>query len=167
MGGKCCVCEYSKCNRALALHHLNPSEKEFSISDCTTKPKSWSKIVSELKKCILVCHNCHSEIHAGVIAVPLAAPKFKEIILQNVRKKNICLCGKIIDRVAKKCGKCYAFSMRRVERPSAEELKKLVWSHPTTKVAAKFGVSSASIQKWCKSLGVKKPPRGYWTKMHS
>lgn len=47
---------------------------------------------------------------------------------------------------------------------SAEELQKLVWEMPTTAVAAKFGVSDKAVEKRCKLLGVKKPPRGYWAK---
>lgn len=45
-----------------------------------------------------------------------------------------------------------------------EELEKLVWKMPSTKIARKFGVSGSAIVKRCKKLGIKKPPRGYWTK---
>lgn len=61
-GGKCCVCGYNKCNQALEFHHLNPEEKEFTISGGT---RSFEFMKEELNKCILVCRNCHSEIHAG------------------------------------------------------------------------------------------------------
>ncbi len=30
-GGKCGICGYEKCPDALALHHLNPLEKEFGL----------------------------------------------------------------------------------------------------------------------------------------
>jgi len=65
-GGKCEVCGYSRCHRALKFHHLNPAEKEFSISSSF---RYWDAIKAELDKCILVCGNCHDEIHAGVISV--------------------------------------------------------------------------------------------------
>jgi len=60
-GGKCCKCGYSKCLAALAFHHLDPKEKEFRIGNKNIK--SWERIRKELDKCILVCHNCHAEIH--------------------------------------------------------------------------------------------------------
>lgn len=61
-GGKCEKCGYNKCNRALEFHHLNPTDKKFSISH-KGYTRSWSKVKKELDKCIMVCANCHAEIH--------------------------------------------------------------------------------------------------------
>lgn len=61
-GGKCSICSYDKCIAALEFHHLDPTQKDFGISkDGTTR--SWELIKAELDKCILVCANCHREIH--------------------------------------------------------------------------------------------------------
>ena len=65
-GGKCIICEYKKCNSALEFHHLNSAEKDFAISSVKTH-QFGEKVKKELDKCILVCRNCHAEIHAGVI----------------------------------------------------------------------------------------------------
>jgi hypothetical protein len=78
MGGKCIICGYNRCNDALALHHVNPGDKEFSFNSIRANPKSWETIVGELKKCVLVCHNCHQEIHAGLVTIPKDAPTFNE-----------------------------------------------------------------------------------------
>ena len=61
MGGACIKCGYNKCLSALEFHHLEPTEKEFSISQ--VRNLSEARIEKELKKCILVCANCHREIH--------------------------------------------------------------------------------------------------------
>lgn len=61
-GGKCERCGYNKCIAAMDFHHLDPSQKDFSISNA--KNKSFDKIKNELDKCILVCSNCHREIHS-------------------------------------------------------------------------------------------------------
>ena len=61
-GGKCQKCGYDKYIGALELHHLNPNEKEFNLSDRNIK-LDWETIKKELDKCILVCANCHREIH--------------------------------------------------------------------------------------------------------
>ena len=63
-GGKCQICGYNKCIRSMQFHHLNPNEKDFGISGGT---KSFQRIQPELDKCILVCANCHGEIHDGLI----------------------------------------------------------------------------------------------------
>jgi hypothetical protein len=62
-GGACNLCKYSKCNSALEFHHLDPKEKDFAIGT-EGYTRSWDKIKIELDKCILVCANCHREIHA-------------------------------------------------------------------------------------------------------
>lgn len=66
-GGECCICGYNKFYGSLALHHINPDEKKFSLSGARANPKSWLKIVNELRKCVLICNNCHAEYHAGLI----------------------------------------------------------------------------------------------------
>ena len=70
MGGKCQCCGYNKTNKALAFHHIDPDKKDMGFGDTRANPKSWQKIIIELKKCILVCHNCHSEIHDGIENYP-------------------------------------------------------------------------------------------------
>lgn len=59
-GSKCSICGYDKCKSALEFHHIDPSEKDTS-SDY--RSWSWEKLKTELDKCILVCANCHREIH--------------------------------------------------------------------------------------------------------
>lgn len=60
-GGVCERCGYNKCLRALEFHHLDPSKKDFGISGCITK--NVEQLKQEVDKCILVCSNCHAEIH--------------------------------------------------------------------------------------------------------
>lgn len=66
LGGKCIVCGYDKYQGSLDFHHIVPEEKEFNISKVRLT-KYGPKVEKELDKCILVCKNCHSEIHAGLI----------------------------------------------------------------------------------------------------
>lgn len=65
-GGKCEICGYNKCIRALGFHHRNPAEKDFSISG---KSLSFDRLKIEVDKCILVCSNCHTEIHDNMIVI--------------------------------------------------------------------------------------------------
>ena len=62
-GGKCSVCGYSRYIGALEFHHVDPSNKDFGIGS-KGYTRSFSKIKEELDKCILVCANCHREIHS-------------------------------------------------------------------------------------------------------
>ena len=68
-GGKCVLCGYNKCTQALHFHHIDPSTKEFALSSKGIT-RSWDKVLQELAKCILLCGNCHAEVHAGVSKLP-------------------------------------------------------------------------------------------------
>ncbi len=63
-GGKCELCGYNECIDVLDLHHKDPSTKEFGISS-SGLTRSWEKNKVEADKCVLLCANCHREIHAG------------------------------------------------------------------------------------------------------
>jgi hypothetical protein len=62
-GGKCEICGYSRCPEALEFHHIDQSGKEFGISD-SGYTRSRERIKKELEKCILLCANCHREVHS-------------------------------------------------------------------------------------------------------
>ena len=65
-GGKCTFCGYNRYNGALDFHHIDGKTKEFGVSlDGITR--SWKRVEKELEKCILVCANCHREVHAGIL----------------------------------------------------------------------------------------------------
>jgi len=64
-GGRCKLCGYDNCHEALEFHHLEKSGKDFGISD-RGYTRSWKKIKEELDKCILLCANCHREVHSGL-----------------------------------------------------------------------------------------------------
>jgi len=68
-GGKCILCGYHKTIGALELHHLDASKKDFGLS-AHGLTKAWKKVKKEADKCILVCANCHREIHAGIVQLP-------------------------------------------------------------------------------------------------
>lgn len=61
-GGSCQKCGYNRCVAALDFHHLDPEEKDFGIS-AKGYTRAWDKVKEELDKCILVCSNCHRELH--------------------------------------------------------------------------------------------------------
>lgn len=62
-GGKCSLCGYNKNLSALTFHHKDPEKKNFKLDVRSLSNRKMDKIENELKQCILVCHNCHSEIH--------------------------------------------------------------------------------------------------------
>lgn len=168
-GGGCEKCGYNKCSRSLNFHHRDPKTKSFGIDLRTIGNRSWKIILDEFLKCDLLCANCHGEHHHEE-----TDKKYIEYELQlRGTKNNLCLnCGNEfnvrLSRVevgGKYCSNgCFAIARRVVEHPSKEELGKLLWEKPTTKIAESYGVSDKAIEKWAKNYELKKPPRGYWSK---
>lgn len=61
-GGKCEKCGYKKCDAALEFHHKDPTKKDFRISRYKNREFD-ETIKKELDKCMLLCANCHREVH--------------------------------------------------------------------------------------------------------
>lgn len=72
-GSKCLICGYNKCPRALVFHHLDPSKKDFGLS-VKGLTRSWDAIRAEIDKCVLLCANCHMELHDGITQLPGEIP---------------------------------------------------------------------------------------------
>lgn len=158
---KCCICGFDAYQEALEFHHVNPEEKEFSIMGSGAITKALDKQLVELRKCVLVCANCHRGIHAGYIAIPenytqLFDDEVAQQLLQELDevkhgKQHYCKrCGKpIVTTDAKYCVDCYKIMSRVVDRPTREELKQLIRTKPFTQIAAQYYVSDNAIRKWC------------------
>lgn len=65
MGGRCAACGRRGPQQLFEFHHLDPREKDFGISQSGAAHR-WERIVAELAKCVMLCPNCHREVHAGV-----------------------------------------------------------------------------------------------------
>lgn len=171
MGGRCACCGYDRCNRALELHHLNPAEKEFTFAANTNR--AWEYVVKELPKTIMVCANCHREIHDGLISNNILKSNFnteraREVTTQIEKSKtakiNYCIdCGKPIDKRATRCVECYHKNLRLkksssqentqvIDKPTKEELIQILKDNNGnfSAVGRLFNLTGNAIVKWCK-----------------
>ena len=150
-GGKCELCGYSKCFAALEFHHKDPKVKDFTIGG-----KSWSfeRLKSEVDKCILVCSNCHQEIHSNLLDKNLNNNliKIDEIKLKKeIEKSENCKCGKNKCKVADVCVECFR-KEQYDKKPKLEVLLKDVEELGYCGTGRKYGVSDNAIRKWIKSI---------------
>lgn len=67
-GGKCVLCGYDKCQAAMEFHHLDQSSKDFAVTGGRVT-RRFELMVAEVRKCVLVCANCHREIHQGLFSL--------------------------------------------------------------------------------------------------
>lgn len=69
-GGACAACGSAFAPAAFDFHHPDPTKKEFAIS-ADGIYRSWEKVQKELEVCVMLCANCHSEVHAGMRTLDL------------------------------------------------------------------------------------------------
>ena len=126
------------------------------------------KIISKKSKNLL-CRDCYYSINLTIKALHDGKKYQKNRIRDYYFLGLTCsICGKVVcnSNESGLCEDCSNKLQRRFD-PSKDELEKLVWEIPTTKVAEKYGVSDKAIDKRCKLLGIPKPPRGYWAKKYA
>ena len=155
LGGKCKNCGLTDI-LCLEFHHKDPKLKKFTISDRINvknlKSITHEDTLEELKKCELLCANCHLKFHCNSFQKVL---EYFDREIDNTKKR------KSIKKYRPK------MNGRKVERPSKEELEKLVWLKPSKQIGKELGVTGCVIEEWCKCYEISKPPRGYWQKKQS
>jgi hypothetical protein len=129
---KCSKCPENHIS-CLEFHHLDPNEKEYTISNLRTK--SLKKAMKEMKKCIILCSNCHKKEHWNDNKIDEMK---QNIVLFEEKKKiskeqnNICRgCGKDRDEtlfVKKRCfcEQCYRDYQKEKMRERREKQFKQV-----------------------------------------
>ena len=158
-GSKCCVCGKTYPVEVFDFHHIDPNKKTFKISGKTI---SWVRMAGELRKCVMVCSNCHRMIHSGYSAVPEDASRFDEdfaarrtraIKKRHYNKCPVCNGDKLVER--KWCSaKCRSIGRRKVERPSKGQLIELMKTGSWSSLGRMFCVSDNAVRKWAKSYDI-------------
>lgn len=161
-GGCCELCGYNRCIQALEFHHFNPKDKNFGISQMNGV-KNFITLLEEIKKCCLLCSNCHQEVESGyssikeenrndyLILIELEIQKYKES--KELKKIDCPICGnEFIVRWGKKCcsKECSNESKRKVTRPSNEQLLEGLKNSSYRALGKKYGVSGRTIKNWLK-----------------
>mgnify|MGYP000923179231 CR=1 FL=1 len=159
-GGCCIVCGYLRCVAALSFHHTDPTKKDFNISGST---RAWCAIKLELDKCVLLCHNCHCEVHHGTLS--LDAHMFKNPtpnqgdrllsqagISPRTRPRKTCPdCGSKKSAASARCRKCAAKTnpgcQARIAWPPSAELLKMVEVDSFLAIGRRLGVSDNAVRK--------------------
>lgn len=156
LGGNCVCCGYDRCLNALQCHHL--FDKDFSLAAIRANATNWARIVEEVRKCVLLCANCHAEVHNGVRIVPSDAPRFNEsfVVYESLRDKMVTkpcpMCSKPIPLYRTTCSLvCAGKSRSKVNWNSVDLLTEL--QHSTfVAIAERLGCSDVAVHKQYKKL---------------
>lgn len=158
-----------KINQCLDFHHVG-SDKDYNIAQLTNC--SVEKIINEINKCCVLCANHHRMLHGKIeLTKPLiqCSENLDDFKLNMVTNKpsfgfNSNVLRPRKNYIKKQKIKKERQQITKIEWPTPEKLKELVWSRPTSKIAKELGVSDSAIAKRCRRLGIEKPRPGYWSK---
>lgn len=90
-GGKCECCGYDKNIAALEFHHKDPSQKKFTLCSRNLERFSDEEILEEFNKCLLLCSNCHAELHHPELDVSNISNLREQCKSIKYRKKHLGL----------------------------------------------------------------------------
>ena len=102
-GQKCNICGYAEFNSALEFHHINAEEKQYGVA-ASGNCHNLEKDLNEVKKCILVCANCHRAIHAGKYSQDFL--REKQIFLEDQAKKLLKAKEQLNTKTQYFCSNC-------------------------------------------------------------
>lgn len=158
-GNKCQSCGYNTYIGNLTFHHLDRTTKDDTISRMVNATAAMSKIIAEADKCVLVCHNCHGEIHAGIRECPAIDTAERRRTMKAIvnrqpvpksKQFHNCRCGKRIDRTKMYCShRCAQGGRETITWP--DNLPELVAQSSLRNVGLSLGVSDKAVSKRLKN----------------
>lgn len=180
-GGACGLCGYNRCARNLVFHHLDPSIKGDGFGQFQSR--AWIRIVDEVRKCVMLCHNCHGEVHAGLHSDLSSCQRFNEAFLDYDRSKDptthrttglsprpspkatpLCVqCGRSVTHqnmivCSSRCREIRARNARAGhsvrKKPSAAMLARLLKTKSCEALAPDFSVTGKTMRLWAHGYGI-------------
>jgi len=132
---------------------------------------------NKLENLEITCANCHSYRHKKdkeklkaefkeKHGCEVEKVKYKQKYRARKRSRECLICKN--PSINKYCSyECSHKASRKVNKPTKEELEKLVWEKSSVEISKQLGLkSSTMVGRWCKEYGISKPPRGYWEKIY-
>jgi hypothetical protein len=147
MGGECVICKLRGPDCIYDFHHMDPEEKDFTLG--SWKFKCWETIVSELKKCVMLCSNCHREFHNGSKCIPRNAKRFDLSLLPEKEfTKTVCCfyCNKSFIVPANSKRKFCSIGCSNFGREKVD-WSKVDWNKNNHTISQELGVAWHSVRK--------------------
>ena len=141
-GGTCSHCGYSEFIQALHFHHIDPTQKLFSLRSSSLS-KSWITLKEEAAKCALLCASCHLGYEHGLVEIPSLQPALRPSVPQTLPTiKCVMRRNLLLNTFGSSCMRC-----------GWDEIMELLQFHhviPETKV---FMVDRAAMKhRWLRIL---------------
>ncbi len=154
-GGKCGICGYDQCPDVFEFHHLKAEEKDFHWGQINGNIRGWDTIVNEIRKCVMLCSNCHREVHSkrSTTTVPDDIIRFNEEYADYRKAKVVQLDPCAVCGVDKKISlqfcshACAKVARRKVDWDNID-LDQLIKDHGSFEAVGRhLGVSGNAVRR--------------------
>lgn len=159
MGGKCQICGYDKNPAAFDFHHIDASTKLFGLAGAKANHISWDKIVIELRKCLILCANCHRELHSGELDISNLKCPFNEKYadyrktLRDKEKRECPVCKQFKHFEGVTCSRtCAGRKSRKVDWDNYDIMALLQEGHNFSSIGKLVGCSDNAVRKRFKKI---------------
>lgn len=165
-GGVCGYCGNKYPDIVFDFHHLSPSTKIDTISNMLKNPTS--KIIAELKKCVMLCANCHRLVESSHIELDEHIKRYDEKLAEETErtfKTGSCAnCNKPIWVHNKVCNQSCGAEWQAKQGKKSNyfpwedyDLEKLLKdnSHNFSAIGRLLGVSDNAVRKRAIKVGLK------------
>ena len=130
LGGECEICGYNKNIAALVFHHKNPEEKELRLDIRHISATNMETLYKEVDKCMLLCANCHAEIHYPYMEMNAVVDNVANIeIAESKKHKNGLPIKEPKTTICERCGKTMLYS--RGKKFCSKECRNNIKHYPT------------------------------------
>lgn len=146
-GSICLHCNYNKYDGSLIFHHLDPMQKDITISSGNSR--SYNNIKAEIDKCILLCHNCHSEYHGGIWQITDEVEKQTKIRASYIDQPLWMYADNPNDRIIR-----LSHKTQIINAPSKDELLTMLTTASIREIAKRYECSAHVIWRWCKTFNI-------------
>lgn len=89
IGKMCSLCK-ENCPACLDFHHIRPDKKTRSVSRMVNKGWPKKRILREIRKCVVLCSNCHIKLHKGSSMIPVRNRSYIEKYVIRLKNRGYC-----------------------------------------------------------------------------
>lgn len=158
--GKCGICGYDRCEDVFEFHHVDSSTKDFGLGAVRGNIISWDRIVAEVRKCVMLCSNCHKELHSSRsnTTLPENITRFnEEYAFYKTEKEellNPCpICNKLKPVAHKTCSsKCAGRMNRKVDWDAVDVVELVNQYQNYEAIGDLLGVTGAAVSRRYKQV---------------
>jgi hypothetical protein len=145
-------CYYCGESEAVVLDFHHVFDKRFTVTSALETHKSLDEILTEIRKCVILCANDHRRVHKKLLPLPQIDEGYHRsldnVVTKVVRQIPTCIdCGTQVYGIGTRCRVCAGRVKEKTNWPDNDTLRGLIKTKGFSGVARLYNVSEAAVRK--------------------